>query len=290
MQVYGEDSYQPDSDKAKEKVRYSLSSVNCLILFLVGFVGLQFISVFVQLIYVNTPLYEVVAEGETSIKNTFWLNFLTYLITCPLMVLLYWVFDKKGFKRTLKNFAIGSTYIIGAVFLLILIVSSDIYSLIENAIKNAAGISSATNQNQSTLIGLIGKYPVAMIIETVIFAPIVEEITYRQGLFELIRRKSRVWAYIVVSIVFGLIHVSDALISGALANTLTTQIIWTELLALPTYAIGGAVLAASYEKTNSISSSIITHSLENLLACISILATSSLSSSSSVTEAWIHLI
>lgn len=284
MQVYGESSYQPEEDKNKNKLRYSLSTVNCLILFLVGFLGIEAISFLVNLILLYTPLWEKVETGSTSVSNTFYINFFTYLIITPIMVWLLWYFDKDGFKKRLKDFGNGHIWLSGLIFFFILNIASYIYAYIEYYIELAAKISTSTNGNQSTIQALLIAFPIPMLFETCVLAPITEEIAYRQGLFECVRRKSRFWAYFTVCFVFGFIHVGSSLISFIGQEGVTSSMIWSEILAFPTYAIGGGILAFCYEKNNSVSASIITHMITNFVSCISIFITTGMASSSSASS------
>lgn len=292
MQIYGENSYQPDEDKNKDKLRYKLTTLNCIILFLVGFLGIEVISFLVNLILIYTPIWEVTEEGVSSVSNTFYVNFFTYIIITPIMVWLLWYFDKDGFKRNLKNFGDGHIWLSGLIFFFILSIASYAYNYLEYYIELALNITTSTNGNQSTIQALLLAFPIPMLFETCILAPITEEIAYRQGLFECIRRKSRFWAYFAVCFVFGLIHVSSSLLSFIGQSGITSSMIWSEILAFPTYAIGGGVLARCYEKNNSVSASIITHMIVNFVSCISIFITVSAASSSSsgLIASWISQI
>lgn len=112
------------------------------------------------------------------------------------------------------------------------------------------------NQNQAMVIDELKKMPVIGFLSTAIGAPLLEELAFRCGLFGLIKRKSRVWAYIISSILFVLIHVS---FDGA--NLLA------ELLAIPAYLLSAVVLCYIYDK-HGFACSLIAHMLNNAVAAV----------------------
>lgn len=114
---------------------------------------------------------------------------------------------------------------------------------------------SASNDNNDAVIELVKADLGPASAMAVFLAPIVEECIFRAGVFGLIRRKSRVLAYAVSALVFGLYHVW----SGALSDPI-------QLLFVLDYLPSSLALAYAYERTNSIWSSIFLHMLTNALA------------------------
>lgn len=95
----------------------------------------------------------------------------------------------------------------------------------------------------------------------VFLAPIVEECLFRAGIFGLLRRKSRVLAYAVSMLLFGLYHVWQ----GAIYDL-------TQLIFILEYLPSAFALAYAYERTDSIWGSIFLHMLSNGVAMLAVTA------------------
>ncbi|MBQ0037090.1 MAG: CPBP family intramembrane metalloprotease [Clostridiales bacterium] len=92
----------------------------------------------------------------------------------------------------------------------------------------------------------------------VILAPIIEEVVFRLGLFKPLSRKSKVLAYIISSMAFGLLHVLGPVVDGYPSQ------MW---YIIP-YGISGFFYAKYYEKCGNIYYPIILHSFSNIIASI----------------------
>jgi membrane protease YdiL (CAAX protease family) len=290
MQVYGEESYEAEKEKRLEKGRHSLPTWACWVLFLVGSVGLSLTNELVSLILKNTSLYftsaYVVSCNPTyttdQVTYLVWLNFISYLIIAPLLVTLLWAFDKQGFKQKFKTFANGQIWLYGFLSVLILLAASYALGVLSSLVEKASGLSSYTNSNQELVTQMFKDNPVVLIVEVALLAPLTEEITYRQGLFEAIRRKNRFWAYVAVCVVFGAIHVAEGIFSDLMiinqmqakgnteAVTVCQDMIKVEFLALPDYMLAGGLFAFFYEKHDSLPVSIIAHSFNNIVSIVQI--------------------
>lgn len=124
-------------------------------------------------------------------------------------------------------------------------------------VQSITGLEGNTNQ-ESIQSGMQAAAFVSF-LTTAICAPLVEEFTFRCGMFSLIRRKSLVAAVIISAVVFALMHFNFA---GA--NMLN------ELLCLPGYLLPGFVLAILYHKYG-FAASLTCHVLNNTVASIMIL-------------------
>jgi membrane protease YdiL (CAAX protease family) len=102
-------------------------------------------------------------------------------------------------------------------------------------------------------------FPALSILFFGLIGPIVEEITYRVGLFGLAKRVNRVFAYIIVPIVFGFIHFDF--------ESIGTDRFLNEIFNMPTYILGGLALAFLYDRFG-FAASTTTHILNNLWATI----------------------
>ncbi len=120
-------------------------------------------------------------------------------------------------------------------------------------ITNITGMNQS--QNQNVIIDIYRAYPNLVIFQALIYAPIVEEILFRGLLYPLFSRKSVRIGLIISSLLFGLSHVSPALLMGQ----------FQDLWFLPTYVVLGALLNLAYVKSKSLHVSILVHFLNNLL-------------------------
>ena len=118
------------------------------------------------------------------------------------------------------------------------------------------------SSNQET-IEIILKYGgmLPMLLATVIFAPIVEEIIYRKCIFSMCNKKGVVFSYVISIVAFTLPH---------MLSTQSDALVW--LLQCVPYAFCGGLLCFIYHKSNyNIYPVIIAHMANNLLAVILVL-------------------
>lgn len=116
---------------------------------------------------------------------------------------------------------------------------------------------SASSTNQDTIVMLAQLAPFPMIVSSVVFAPVLEEMVFRVGIFQAFYTH-RGLAYLLSSLAFGLVHIISGLGSGD----------WSQLLFLIPYSLLGAVFAYLYEKKQSIFVPIMVHAANNLLSMI----------------------
>ena len=117
-----------------------------------------------------------------------------------------------------------------------------------------------TSANQQAIVSLSKFNPVVMLLMTVIFAPIGEELLFRGFLFTFFRKRSRFLAYFVSAFLFGFVHVMNSVMGGDLS----------EFIQMIPYFGMGLVFAYSYESNNNIFASILTHATSNAIAMITI--------------------
>lgn len=104
--------------------------------------------------------------------------------------------------------------------------------------------------NDETVMGLIAQNETVMIVCGVLLAPMVEETLMRGLVFGSIRRKSRIFAYIVSVILFAAIHVWQ----------FASRYDWQQiLLAAVAYVPTGIALGWTYEKSNTVWAPILLH-------------------------------
>ena len=121
--------------------------------------------------------------------------------------------------------------------------------------------SASEGQNQSIATEMVLRNPATCIIILGFIGPLVEELTYRVGLFTLCKRASTVLAYIVTTLVFAAIHID-----------FFSENIINELVALPDYLFAGAIFCLLYDR-EGFGASYLAHVGNNLFSVISIIIT-----------------
>ena len=111
--------------------------------------------------------------------------------------------------------------------------------------------------NDEAVMGLIAQNETVMIVCGVLLAPMVEETLARGLLFGVIRRKSRIAAYVVSIVFFAVIHVWEYLTGHDFKSVLFVAL---------QYIPAGIALGWTYEKSNTIWAPIVLHMVINAIA------------------------
>ncbi len=119
----------------------------------------------------------------------------------------------------------------------------------------------AQNENNAAVEELAKLDVRTTTVMAVFLAPLVEEGMFRAGIFGLLRRKHRVLAYVLSTLLFGLYHVWSEAIYDPI-----------QLVFILQYVPSSLVLAYIYDRTDSIWSSIFLHMLTNVIAIAALLA------------------
>ncbi|MDR2356702.1 MAG: CPBP family intramembrane metalloprotease [Oscillospiraceae bacterium] len=189
-------------------------------------------------------------------------------------------FELKAVNLTLAAYSISFLFILITSFKFLKNSFSDLFDNFISAMQSVAlGIvvyfianmavavvlsqimDSIVNPNSQEIINEARLNPDAMLVVSVLFAPIVEETMFRGALFGSIRKRARAAAYAVSAIVFALYHLWPYLIYDFHA---------TSLLYTLQYIPASLVLAWCFERGGSIWASIALHALINLIASVSI--------------------
>lgn len=120
-------------------------------------------------------------------------------------------------------------------------------------------IEIAPNNNESAVRDMVNNFPAISIITIVFLGPICEELTYRVGLFDLVKRKNSILAYVVTIAIFALIHFD-----------FTAEDMVMEFVNLPQYMIAGFILTYTYNKYG-LAASVAAHIFNNAFSVISTL-------------------
>ena len=102
-----------------------------------------------------------------------------------------------------------------------------------------------------TLRSFITIYPFISLIFLGVIGPICEELTYRVGLFSVLK-KPKWLAYVIGTLVFALAHFS-----------FTSTNIINELVNLPVYIVSGFALCLAYDKFG-LAASLTAHTVNNI--------------------------
>lgn len=170
-----------------------------------------------------------------------------YLIVTSLIYLVFVIFVYRNeLKIDLKNLILKKVlkyipiYIIG---ISLMILSNYLISKITNV---------NLSENEIRVREYIKLFPIYMTFSTVIYAPIVEEITFRKTFRNIINNG---YLFVIISgIIFGLVHIK----TGSLQDF---------LMIIP-YIIMGIDLSYIYYKSDNIFTSMIIHCMHNLVLLI----------------------
>lgn len=118
----------------------------------------------------------------------------------------------------------------------------------EEATANDQIINSMTDKSTFSL------YLIGFVLSIGILVPIIEELTYRGIAVNLLFKKGRFWApLIVTSLIFGSLHAS------------------TDIISFSIYVLMGVIFFLAYNRRKNIMDSIMVHILNNIFGAISIL-------------------
>lgn len=115
------------------------------------------------------------------------------------------------------------------------------------------------NLNDSTLLEVLGEYPLLMVISTVVLAPVAEELLHRGLIFGWLQEKNVYLAYILSALIFSGIHVVQYIGLYSTAHI---------FVALVLYLPAGLSFAWAYQRSGTILAPIIIHAANNLLALL----------------------
>ncbi|MDY0210894.1 MAG: type II CAAX endopeptidase family protein [Acholeplasma sp.] len=181
------------------------------------------------------------------------LNFVVYVLLAIALIPLTLSTLKNEFKMHFPRKTWAIDLLIGyGIMLLVSMFANVIVSIISSIFKYLP--EQAVNQ-QAIETSLFSQYGILILLVTVLFAPIIEELIFRKSMFSLIRNPKV--AIVVSSLLFGLIHVaSEASVLGFVTNWIA-------------YSASGFALGYIYIKNNhNVWSSIMIHALYNSVAVL----------------------
>lgn len=184
-------------------------------------------------------------------------NFTRYSVIFIVMIGV--LFLSKTLVPILNSFKKFRTFLYGIGLGFIVILMSIVYNNFIGYIVPDYG----SNENQNAVETVIRLYPLLSVIWIPFLGPIVEELGYRLGLFNALKKVNRVLAYVATGLIFGLIHFNlppdgDPAYWAKLG---------VEVLNLPGYILSGLAFNYIYEKEN-IGTSIVAHVTNNFVSYI----------------------
>lgn len=142
-------------------------------------------------------------------------------------------------------------YVVGLAIGMTVLILDDAYIGLINLFRPAS-----ISGNEEAVRKAIDAFPIASIFIFGLIGPMCEELTYRSGLFGLLRKWHRVPAYIITGLVFGLIHFQYD----------TTDLV-REFLFLPSYVVPGLLFSAAYD-LYGLPCSYVAHMTNNMFAVL----------------------
>lgn len=225
-----------------------LTDYKLLLIFLVGTIGFVFFA-----------LLLVQALNFTAADKNL-LNILENLIPSLLVLSVFACILSYDIKEVLNSFKKTFFHIRPLIAALIGLAAIIAFSYTYQGIFMACNYPIADNVNQSGLTEICRSWPALAFFYVVLLGPLCEELTYRLGLFTLLRKRNRYLAYVVTILIFTLAHFN-----------FMTKDIANEFINLPLYLVPAFILTVLYEY-EGVSSSVYAHVLNNLISFIVILA------------------
>lgn len=229
-----------------------------LSLFLIGFFGLSLISVLFSITnFYYSVIYKIFDINLLPNLLNFVVNsssIANYSIYLTIFIIIIFLISQDEFKKISLGFTKKSNYQEGITYGMLIIICQLFINIIINLFTTPT-----TNNNQSAVNSMVLANPTLSFLTVVIIGPIVEEFTYRYGLFSYLKKYNKKTAYIITILIFALIHFEFTLDIKELIN---------ELLNLPSYLIGAVALSYAYDKTEDLSVSIIAHIMNNAISFV----------------------
>ena len=212
---------------------------------LLGFFLFYFIQIGFQLVFLNILL-----------KDNLLVNNVLLIIMELIMVFVFALMNYKKLKNDYPDFNENyKKYLkLGFKYWLIGVGIMALSNLV------IAGITGGISSNESSVRESLMKYPVYMIFSTIIFAPFVEELTFRGNFKEAF--KNDYLFVIFTAFLFSAVHVLNGISSSL------------ELLYFIPYGALATSFGLTYVKTNNIYTTMVLHSLHNTLSIVLIILTS----------------
>jgi len=221
-----------------------------VLLFVLGFIGPSIVGFVVE---------NIIEDSYSKLMSEFLCNFIPYIITFTIMLTI--ILSIPYLRKSLFNHQFSQrSYLTLFTFLcLIIFYMGNIFiSLVTSC------FTTNSNNNQNAIEDLLYLSPLLTTIMTVIFAPLVEEITYRASLFAFFGHKHKYAALIVSSILFAFIHFDF--------RTIGKPTFVNEVINIFSYLFAGFFFGYTYLRSENIFSNMTLHAVNNLVASLLIIS------------------
>lgn len=184
--------------------------------------------------------------------------YLNFVVDLGMMVVVFLIFKNqmieqfKEFKNDIKGHLLYGLVIGPALIYAVGILGGLITLLLGGA---------DTSENQALIESITQVQPILMMVTTVVFAPILEEMIFRGIVFGWSYELNPRFAHFISAFVFGFVHVMNAVLSGQISE-------WIQIFS---YFFMGLALSYLYAKKNNIYVPILSHAMNNLISMILIL-------------------
>ena len=216
-----------------------IPAVKQLIVFAVGWIGFQIFATTVQMVFIFVAKANGwnATEFLSKLSSAIIVNSICYIGLLTALVIIL----NTDILKILKSFKNWQAYVAGAVCLIAIFAFNILYSNFINILKayKIINIPVTDNANEESLQRMQDVYPITSLVIFGLIGPICEEITYRVGLFSLLKRKNQVMAYFVTIAVFAFIHFNFSTNPTTLLN---------EVLNLPYYMFAAFAFSFTYDK------------------------------------------
>ncbi len=180
----------------------------------------------------------------------------TDIIYHTIMTLVFLYLGSKLLHESNHHWTIMSVYI-PIIAAMVMLWVSIFYGM---ALTKLTGQGDPVNQN--LIFEMFKLNRVAIMVQALIFAPIVEEIIFRGVIYRHFKKAGRYLLPLFIStLLFALMHSLNAIMDGN----------WIDLLYLPLYAFMSLVLTFTYEQTQNLYSSILLHFINNGISILAML-------------------
>lgn len=175
---------------------------------------------------------------------------ITQMVSYSILFVLLLVSLGPNIKKCLPKFANWIPYLVGIAIGVSVLIGDELYLRFVNLFY-----TTETGGNEGNIRSIIANYPISSVFIFGLIGPMCEELTYRVGLFNLIKRWNKIAAYIIAAVIFGLIHMDFR------------ADIATEFILLPSYILPGILFAIAYDMYD-LPCSFTAHITNNLVVII----------------------
>ena len=204
-----------------------------ILFFSLGWLGFQLIATVIQITIGGLYAYMHSVSLQDALRQysvSMLVNATAYIGLLVTLLLI----ANKDLLKIIKSFKQWQSYLAGAICFASIIAFNIVYGNIVAILKTPV----SDNANQAALETMDAAFPVISMVIFGFVGPICEELTYRVGLFSLLKRKNRFVAYFVTIIVFALIHFN---------YTTNTEKLINEILNLPYYMFAAFAFSFTYD-------------------------------------------